>query len=238
MVRDEKKKGGRFGLWAGVTLCAARLHSAMGWQRHPIAFLTALSLVQAALPAATGFALAPALPVSARTRPSVFRRARLRGARRACSRSVAPPEEAEGSAPSALVAFPGGGIFFWWQAGFVQALQQRREGSVLGTISMVGASAGALAAVLAACDVSMAQAFESAYRICERRNVWTQPLGLFGCWGAIVEEWLCALLPDNAHELCSGRVFILVTTVNQKVCVLCVLCACVCVCMCVCVCKR
>jgi len=31
----------------------------------------------------------------------------------------------EVKSPQTLVAFPGGGLFFWWQAGYVQSLQQR-----------------------------------------------------------------------------------------------------------------
>lgn len=125
----------------------------------------------------------------------------------------APAREAE--RPETLVAFPGGGLFFWWQAGYVQALQQQ-DANLLRSASFAGASAGALTAVLTASGVDMAAAYESAYNICEKRNVWTQPLGLFGCWGAIVEEWLNELLPPDAHEICSGRVFILVTSVHPQ----------------------
>ena len=91
-----------------------------------------------------------------------------------------PTQDSPSSGSSTLIAFPGGGIYFWWQAGFVQSLQQRQ---FINTCTMVGASAGALTAVLAGCQIDMTQVYESAYAICERRNVWKQPLGLFGCWG-------------------------------------------------------
>ena len=90
-------------------------------------------------------------------------------------------EDLSTASSSKLIAFPGGGLYFWWQAGYVQFLQQTPkcfENSLLS-----GASAGSLTAVLAACGVDMDQAYESAYKICEERNVWTQPLGLMGCWG-------------------------------------------------------
>lgn len=51
------------------------------------------------------------------------------------------------TAPPRLV-FPGGGIFFWWQAGVVRQLQKR---FVVDQICCSGASAGALSATLAAC---------------------------------------------------------------------------------------
>ena len=34
--------------------------------------------------------------------------------------------------------------------------------------------------VLAGCGVDMSQAYQAAYDICERRNIWSKPLGLFG----------------------------------------------------------
>ena len=63
--------------------------------------------------------------------------------------------------PPAGLVFPGGGIFFWWQAGAVSALSRRLD---LAKVPSAGASAGALAATLAACDCDMDTALESALR--------------------------------------------------------------------------
>ena len=46
--------------------------------------------------------------------------------------------------------FPGGGLYYWWQAGVVERLRRSdHDGPVC------GASAGALAAALYKCDVDM-----------------------------------------------------------------------------------
>ena len=48
------------------------------------------------------------------------------------------------------IVFPGGGIFFWWQAGAVKALQEMYK---LEHYDFAGASAGSLSAVFCACQV-------------------------------------------------------------------------------------
>ena len=57
--------------------------------------------------------------------------------------------------------FFAGGIYFWWQAGAVKALQELYN---LDDATMAGASAGSLSAVLAGCGVDMDHAFELATR--------------------------------------------------------------------------
>ncbi|KAJ1445640.1 hypothetical protein M885DRAFT_414770, partial [Pelagophyceae sp. CCMP2097] len=103
------------------------------------------------------------------------------------------------------VLFTGGGIFFWWQAGWVSArpgVEQAR---------MVGMSAGALTAVLAKCGVGVEESLRVALEICDRYGVFRRPLGLLGCWGAIIRDWLDAVLPADAHVRCAGEVTIVVT---------------------------
>lgn len=41
-------------------------------------------------------------------------------------------------------------------------------------------------------------------------QIWTRPLGLAGVWGAMVEDWLDELLPDDADVICRERVHLLV----------------------------
>ena len=41
-------------------------------------------------------------------------------------------------------------------------------------------------------------------------QVWSRPLGLAGVWGAMVEDWLEELLPENADSICRDRVHLLV----------------------------
>lgn len=80
-----------------------------------------------------------------------------------------------------------GGLFFWWQAGFIAALQE--DGVLRGSEALVGASAGSLSAVLTACEVDMADALDLALELSNRYRIWDRPLGLMGLWGTIVEEW-------------------------------------------------
>jgi predicted acylesterase/phospholipase RssA len=54
------------------------------------------------------------------------------------------------------LVFPGGGIFFYWQAGAVSYL--REQGYNLTAVTAAGASAGALTATLAATGVDFYQA--------------------------------------------------------------------------------
>lgn len=74
-----------------------------------------------------------------------------------------------------LVAFPGGGILFWWQAGTIQGL--REQCASFDEANFIGASAGSLAAALAASGVDMDDAFEHAITLSKRANLWERPLG-------------------------------------------------------------
>lgn len=96
------------------------------------------------------------------------------------------------------LAYPGGGIFFWWQAGAVTALSRRYQ---LGDIPCVGASAGALAASLAACEVDMYEALDVAVRLADENEIWSRGAwGLYGIWGGMVRDWLDELLPYDAAD--------------------------------------
>lgn len=79
-------------------------------------------------------------------------------------------------------------------------------------VHMTGASGGSLAAVLAACGVPADRVLRRAYELSVEYGVWERPLGLTGVWGGLVERWLDELLPVDAHELCRGRVTVVVTT--------------------------
>lgn len=104
------------------------------------------------------------------------------------------------------IALPGGGILFWHQAGAIRSLQRHYR---LNHCRLVGASAGCLASVLAACDVDMDVAFDSAIRISKDARLWDRRLGLMGIWGGLVRQWLDELLPCDAHATCTGHVHIL-----------------------------
>jgi hypothetical protein len=110
------------------------------------------------------------------------------------------------------LTFPGGGVFFFWQAGVVKALQQQydlRDEAVC----FSGASAGSISSILAVCNVNIDDAIEEALRLADESLIFERRGGLMGVWGGLVERWLNFLLPENCHIISSGRVFISLTKI-------------------------
>ena len=118
------------------------------------------------------------------------------------------------------IVFPGGGIFFYHQAGIVTYL--REQGYDLRECTMTGASAGALTASLTANDVDFYDAAKLALEMATEADVWKRPGGLFGIWGPMNRDWLDQILPATSEEVLENvqnRVTLLVTpfpTVFQK----------------------
>ncbi|GAX09383.1 hypothetical protein FisN_6Lh243 [Fistulifera solaris] len=107
------------------------------------------------------------------------------------------------NSPTHLV-FPGGGIYFYWQAGFVSYL--REAGYDPSACSATGASAGALAATLTTTGVDFYEATDLALRLAKDAGVWDRKNGLQGIWGPMIHHWLDELLPDDAIEtLCRSN---------------------------------
>eukprot|EP00798_Chlamydomonas_sp_ICE-L_P023246 gene23246-30471_t len=107
-----------------------------------------------------------------------------------------------------VLSWAGAGVFFFWQLGCMKYLAERYD---MSKVAMVGASGGALAAVLAICGVDTERVIAHAYALSEKYSLKDRSLGLLGALGPIVEEWLDDLLPDNAHEICRDKVTIVVT---------------------------
>ena len=107
-----------------------------------------------------------------------------------------------------IIAFTGGGIFFWWQVGWVS------QAHIPDNARLVGASAGSLTALCAKCGVGADKAYIAALSLCDKHGIFGRPLGLAMKWGELVREWLDIVLPADAHERCSGKVHILVSTVD------------------------
>ena len=59
------------------------------------------------------------------------------------------------------------------------------------------------------------EALATANQLALEYQIWERPLGLAGVWGGLVRAWLDALLPDDAHVQCSGRVKLVVTEVRS-----------------------
>lgn len=110
-----------------------------------------------------------------------------------------------GHAPGILL--PGSGMHLWWQLGAVARLAKMFD---LSQAQFAGASVGALAAVLAACDIDINRALDVAWRLCDEAGVFgVGALGFYGVWGRILHSLLHELLPSDAHVRCNGRVNIL-----------------------------
>ena len=112
----------------------------------------------------------------------------------ASATALAPP-----TTPSTRPAlyFPGGGLYYWWQAGVVERLQRSDHAA-----PVCGASAGALAATLYKCDVDMDRARDLALEL-STPLLDRGALGLIGRWGPVVRSWLEELLPMDASKRCS-----------------------------------
>ena len=112
------------------------------------------------------------------------------------------------------LAFMGGGIFFYWQAGVITYL--REQGYDLSKTTSTGASAGALAATLTACDVDFYKATDAALGMAKEAGVWKRSKGLQGIWGPMIRDWLDMLLPEDAATRMTQRgTSLLVTAVPQ-----------------------
>jgi hypothetical protein len=107
-----------------------------------------------------------------------------------------------------ILSIAGGGRFFFWYLGVLKYMIAYYD---LSKCTLIGASAGGLACVLAASGVDLDRAVREAYRLSVDNDVFERPAGLAGIWGRIVREWLDELLPDDAEERCAGRVKLVVT---------------------------
>ncbi|CEL96975.1 unnamed protein product [Vitrella brassicaformis CCMP3155] len=102
-----------------------------------------------------------------------------------------------------VVVFPFGGVFWFWQAGYADYLRTHYD---LSDCRFVGASAGAISAVLTASEVPLERAVARALEIADDTDLWSRPLGVFFIWGPLIRQWLHEILPPDCDELCRGRV--------------------------------
>jgi hypothetical protein len=102
----------------------------------------------------------------------------------------------------------GGGIYFFWELGVLKYLAENYD---LSRVQFTGASAGALAGVLCACNIDPDAAVKAAYRLAMENNVFSRSGGLAGIWGNLIRQWLDELLPVDAAQRCQGRVKIVAT---------------------------
>jgi len=120
-----------------------------------------------------------------------------------------------GTSSSSNLIFPGGGIFFYWQAGVINYLREKGYPLSGDHVKFTGASAGALCATLTAAEVDFEFATKLALQKSREEGIWDRPLGLYGIWGPIIDTWMDEILPDDEEVLKSvnDKVNILVTKV-------------------------
>ena len=109
------------------------------------------------------------------------------------------------------LVFPGGGIFFYWQAGVISFLRDQQYN--LTATTATGASAGALTATLTAASVDFKVATSLALDMAAQAGIWDRKAGLQGIWGPIIHDWLDQLLPSNVLDVVDKRLSLLVTPV-------------------------
>ena len=105
------------------------------------------------------------------------------------------------------LVFPGGGLFFFWQAGVCAYM--RENGYDLSQVSLSGASAGAIVALLAITDVDFDKATENAIALVDD---WKNPMGLQGKWSSKLRGWLDKLIPKDAHKIAMMNELTIVVT--------------------------
>ena len=84
------------------------------------------------------------------------------------------------------------------RAGIIKYLEEHYD---LTKIHVRGASAGALVATLAACNVDPRRALDLAHSLSVDAGLFDRKLKLAGVWGDLIRAWLYELLPSNAADL-------------------------------------
>eukprot|EP00467_Chlorarachnion_reptans_P015830 CAMPEP_0114495924 /NCGR_PEP_ID=MMETSP0109-20121206/5490_1 /TAXON_ID=29199 /ORGANISM="Chlorarachnion reptans, Strain CCCM449" /LENGTH=377 /DNA_ID=CAMNT_0001673151 /DNA_START=338 /DNA_END=1472 /DNA_ORIENTATION=+ len=110
-----------------------------------------------------------------------------------------------------VVSCAGAGIFIFWQMGALKYISTHFD---MRKAKLHGGSAGAVLSTFIASGVDLDQAVRESYNIGMEARVWSRSkLEHFGLFGPLIKQWLENLLPDDAHERCSGRVRLLLTSV-------------------------
>ena len=115
--------------------------------------------------------------------------------------------------------FPGGGIFFAWQAGVMTYLKQHDYDLSDSSCRFLGSSAGSLMATMSALNVDLEEALQTALDLAANKyDVWDRPKGLQGVLLDMIDEWLQIMIPQDAatsmvEDDNGNRLSILVTPV-------------------------
>lgn len=112
------------------------------------------------------------------------------------------------------VSFAGCGFLGIYHVGVASALREYAPHLCVGKTA--GASAGALAAAGLICDIPFGESTTYVLHIAVKAR--ERALGPFHPGfdiNSIIHDGLCRMLPDNAHQLCSGRLHVSLTRVSD-----------------------
>ena len=127
------------------------------------------------------------------------------------SRSVA--DLTKPTTPKVLY-FTGGGIYYFWQAGAAQYIQ---ENCNLHKVPVIGASAGSLTATLLLAGCNYEEATSKAVDIANYNRLFEGKTGLFGVWGGMIRTWLKELLPEDVEMSKFSNLKLSVTSVSPRI---------------------
>jgi hypothetical protein len=96
----------------------------------------------------------------------------------------------------------------FYQFGVADHIRSELSELQLKKLNVYGASCGAITAVFLKSGVDFERAAQLAQDMADEAGVHDKPLGLVGVWGPILYRWLDELLPEDAHERCSGSVHV------------------------------
>jgi predicted acylesterase/phospholipase RssA len=111
-----------------------------------------------------------------------------------------------------LLNFKGGGIYYYWHAGFCQYLQEIKA-PMLNT-PVMGASAGSLSAALLLCDTDFNAATAFVVDQAERNELFTKKKSLAFIWGDLVDEWLDFLIPETLPAVATDKLYVQLTSIK------------------------
>lgn len=94
------------------------------------------------------------------------------------------------------IYFTGAGLYYYWQAGAAQYLQENCD---LSKQIVVGASAGSLTATLLLARVDFVEAAQNAIRLADEKGVFSMKTGLVGVLASLLREWLEQTIPIDVN---------------------------------------
>ncbi|XP_067913724.1 patatin-like phospholipase domain-containing protein 4 [Heterodontus francisci] len=122
----------------------------------------------------------------------------------------------DGGRPSRALSFSGSGFLVTYHLGVAECLLENMPEVVHGAPRVFGASAGSLIAAAVVCAVNLDNFYRSLKRAAKLSRRWFfGPMHPLFNLLRIVRKGLVENLPENAHELASGRLFISLTRVSD-----------------------